>query len=78
MKMHSIVALGVLQLLCNMYCFGADCCKGDARTQSPTTKNCASEPPTFGEIAGFNLAKCNAQVSTRRNRLLDHGIPYAR
>ena len=38
--------------------------KGDARTQSPTTKNCAPEFPTFGEIAGFNLAECNAQVST--------------
>ncbi len=38
--------------------------KGDARTQSPTTKNCAPEFPTFGEIASFNLAECNAQVST--------------
>jgi len=34
---------------------------GDARTQSPTTKNCAPEFPTFGEIAGFNWAKCNAE-----------------
>ncbi len=37
---------------------------GDARTQSPTTKNFAPEFPTFGEIADFNLAECNAQVST--------------
>ena len=51
---------------------------GDARTQSLTTKNFASEPPTFGEIAGLNLAKCNAQVATWRNRLRDHSIPYAR
>ena len=43
-----------------LFCF----VKGDARTQSPTTKNCAPEFPTFGEIASFNLAKCNAQVST--------------
>ena len=51
---------------------------GDARTQSPTTKNCAPESPTFGEIASFNLAKCNAKVSTWRNHLLDHGILCAR
>ena len=34
-------------------------CTGDARTQSPPTKNCAPESPTFGEIASFNPAKCN-------------------
>ena len=34
---------------------------GDARTQSPPTKNCAPESPTFGEIAGFNRTKCNAR-----------------
>ena len=34
---------------------------GDARTQSPTTKNCASESPTFGEIARFSPAECNAK-----------------
>ena len=34
---------------------------GDARTQSPPTKNCAPEAPTFGEIAGFNRTKCNAR-----------------
>ena len=53
-------------------------CAGDARTQSPPTKNCAPESPTFGEIASFNSAKCKAWVSTWRNRLLDHGIPCAR
>ena len=51
---------------------------GDARTQSPPTKNCAPESPTFGEIASFNSAKCNAWVSTWRNRLIDHGILCAR
>ena len=35
-------------------------CTGDARTQSPPTKNCAPESPTFGEIASFNSAKCKA------------------
>ena len=34
---------------------------GDARTQSPPTKNCAPESPTFGEIAHFSPAKCNAK-----------------
>ena len=34
---------------------------GDARTQSPPTKNYAPESPTFGEIAGFNRTKCNAR-----------------
>ena len=37
---------------------------GDARTQSPPTKNYAPEFPTFGEIASFNWAKCKATVST--------------
>ena len=37
---------------------------GDARTQSPPTKNYAPEFPTFGEIASFNRAKCKATVST--------------
>ena len=36
-------------------------CLGDARTQSPPTKNCAPEAPTFGEIASFNRTKCNAR-----------------
>ena len=43
---------------------------GDARTQSPTTKNCASKPPTLGEIAGFNWAKCNAQSPPRGTAFL--------
>ena len=34
---------------------------GDARTQSPPTKNCAPESPTFGEITSFNRTKCNAR-----------------
>ena len=37
---------------------------GDARTQSPTIKNYAPESPTFGEIAGFSQAGCNALAST--------------
>ena len=41
-----------------------DKCAGDARTQSPPTKNYAPEFPTFGEIASFNRAKCKAAVST--------------
>ncbi len=44
--------------------------KGDARTQSPTTKNCAPEFPTFGEIAGFNPAKCNAESPPERTARL--------
>ena len=37
---------------------------GVAQTQSPSIKNCAPESPTFGEIAGFNQAGCNALAST--------------
>ena len=38
-------------------------CQGIARTQSPTTKNCTPEFPTFGGIADFNQARCNALAS---------------
>ncbi len=30
--------------------------RGRARTQSPTTRNCAVEIPTFGEFAGVSTA----------------------
>ena len=43
-KLHILILLSVLYLL------------GDARTQSPTTKNCAFELPTFGVIVGVSHA----------------------
>ena len=44
-KLNILILLSVLYLL------------GDARTQSPTTKNCAFELPTFGVIVGVSHAR---------------------
>ena len=50
-------------------------CQGIARTQSPTTKNCTPEFPTFGGIADFSQARCNALASTWAACLRDHKQP---
>ena len=50
---------------------------GDARTQSPPTKNYAPESPSLGDRR-LQQDQVQCQVSTWRNRLLDHGIPCAR
>ena len=50
-------------------------CRGLARTQSPTTKNCTPEFPTFGGIADFSQARCNALASTWAACLRDHKQP---
>ena len=57
---------------CIMFPFN---CQGIARTQSPTTKNCTPEFPTFGGIADFSQAKCNALASTWAACLRDHKQP---
>ena len=49
--------------------------QGIARTQSPTTKNCTPEFPTFGGIADFSQARCTALASTWAARLRDHKQP---
>ena len=50
-------------------------CQGIARTQSPTTKNCTPEFPTFGGIADFSQARCTALASTWAACLRDHKQP---
>ena len=57
---------------CIMFPFN---CQGIARTQSPTTKNCTPEFPTFGGIADFSQARCNALASTWAACLRDHKQP---
>ena len=50
-------------------------CQGIARTQSPTTKNCTPEFPTFGGIADFSQARCTALASIWAACLRDHKQP---
>ena len=65
----------ILPIIPRGFCHLSFICRGIARTQSPTTKNCTPEFPTFGGIADFSQARCTALASTWAARLRDHKQP---